>query len=91
MASMSACHCEARAGRLLEEMRRTMRHRHYSVRTEQSYFAWIKRYMLFHKMASRADLRNGEEKIEAFLNHLAIGLHEARSTQKRAVNTLVFL
>jgi len=42
-------------------------------------------------MRSRADLRDGEKKIEAFLNHLAIDLHVAPSTQNQAMNALVFL
>ena len=42
-------------------------------------------------MRSRADVRNGEKKIEAFLNHLAIELHVAPSTQNQAMNALVFL
>ena len=62
------------ANRLLDEMHQIMRRRHYSIRTEQSYCAWVKRYVHFHKMRSRADLRNGEQKIEAFLTHLAIDL-----------------
>jgi hypothetical protein len=52
------------AGNLLDEMRRIMRRRHYSIRTERSYCAWVKRYVFFHKMQSRADLVDGEKKIE---------------------------
>ena len=62
------------ASRLLDEMRQIMRRRHYSIRTEQSYCAWVKRYVHFHEMRSRAGLQNGEQKIEAFLTHLAIDL-----------------
>ena len=76
---------------LLDEMRKTMRRRHYSIRAERSYCAWVKRYVLFLKMRGRADLRDGEKKIEAFLNHLAIELHVAPSTQNQAMNALVFL
>ena len=79
------------ANRLLDEMQQVMRRRHYSIRTEQSYSAWVKRYVLFHKMRSRADLQNGGKKIEAFLNHLAIDLQVAPSTQNQAMNALVFL
>lgn len=77
--------------KLLEQMRRTMRRRHYSIRTEKSYCAWAKRFVLFHKMRSRDDLINGEQKIEAFLNHLALDLQVAASTQNQAMNALVFL
>jgi hypothetical protein len=79
------------ASMLLDEMRKTMRRRHYSIRTERSHCGWVKPYVLFHKMRSRACLRDGEKKIEAFLNHLAIDLHVAPSTQDQAMNALVFL
>ncbi|UCE35374.1 MAG: phage integrase N-terminal SAM-like domain-containing protein [Deltaproteobacteria bacterium] len=62
------------ASRLLNEMHQMMRRRHYSIRTEQSCCAWVRRYVHFHKMRSRAGLRNGEQKIETFLTHLAIDL-----------------
>jgi len=75
------------ASNLLEEMRR----RHYSIRTEQAYCAWVKRYVLFHKMRTREDLYHGEKKIESFLSHLAIDLHVSPSTQNQAMNALVFL
>ncbi len=66
---------------LLDEMRRTMRRRHYSIRTEHSYRSWVKRYILFHKMRSRDDLKDGEPKIKSFLTHLAIDLgHKDIST-----------
>jgi integron integrase len=77
--------------KLLDEVRRTMRRRHYSIRTEKSYCSWVKRYVLFHQMRTRDDLRDGESKIEAFLSHLALDLHVAPSTQNQAMNALVFL
>ena len=79
------------ASRLLDEMHQIMRRRHYSIRTEQSYCAWVKRFVHLHKMRSRAGLQNGEQKIEAFLTHLAIDLRVAPSTQNQAMNALVFL
>jgi integron integrase len=75
----------------MDEMRRTMRRRHYSIRTERAYCSWVKRYVLFHQMRSRDDLNHGEKKIEAFLTHLALDLHVAPSTQNQAMNALVFL
>jgi hypothetical protein len=76
---------------LLGEMRRTMRRRHYSIRSERSYCSWVKRYILFHKMRSRDDLKNGEPKIESFLTHLAMDIRVSPSTQNQAMNALVFL
>jgi len=42
-------------------------------------------------MVSREDLKNGEEKIEKFLTHLAVAENVAPSTQNQAMNALVFL
>ncbi len=68
-----------------------MRRGHYSIHTERSYCDWIKRYVAFHKMKSRSDLANGEDKIESFLTHLAVERNVAPSTQNQAMNALVFL
>ena len=77
--------------RLLDEMRDLMRRRRYSIHTERAYRDWVKRYVRFHDMRSRDDLRPGEEKIEAFLTHLARDRRVAASTQNQAMNALVFL
>ena len=47
--------------RLHDEMRDIMRLRHYSIHTERAYRDWVKRYVRFHDMQSRDDLRPGEE------------------------------
>ncbi len=36
--------------RLLDEVRRTCRVRHHSIRTEKAYTSWIKRYIYFHNI-----------------------------------------
>ena len=77
--------------RLLDEVRDLMRRRHYSIHTERAYRDWVKRYVRFHDMQSRDDLQPGEEKIEAFLTHLARDRQVAASTQNQAMNALVFL
>ena len=77
--------------KLLDEVRDVMRLHHYSIHTERTYCDWIKRFVLFHKMASREDLKNGEAKIEKFLTHLAIDENVSASTQNLAMNALVFL
>jgi integron integrase len=76
---------------LLGEVRQLMRVRHYSIHTERAYCDWIKRYIRFHGMQSRDDLRGGEKHIEAFLTHLAVEEQVAPSTQNQAMNALVFL
>jgi len=80
-----------RSRKLLEETRKIMRLRHYSIHTERAYCDWIKRYVRYHGMTGRGDLKNGEAKIEAFLTHLAMDADVAPSTQNQAMNALVFL
>lgn len=79
------------SSKLMDEMRDVMRRRHYSIHTERTYCDWVKRYVRFHKMQSREELRDGEKKIEAFLTHLARDRNVAASTQNQAMNALVFL
>ncbi len=77
--------------KIMDDIRDYMRVHHYSIHTERSYCDWIKRFILFHKMTSRADFINGEVKIERFLTHLAVTEQVAPSTQNQAMNALVFL
>ena len=77
--------------RLLEEVREVLRRNHYSIHTERIYCEWVRRFVRFHGMTSRADLAGGEGKIEAFLTHLAVQGNVAPSTQNQAMNALVFL
>jgi len=77
--------------KILDEVRDVMRLRHYSIHTERTYCEWIKKYVHFHGMNSRHDLKEGEKKIEAFLTHLAVNKNVSPSTQNQAMNALVFL
>jgi len=77
--------------RLLAEAREIMRLKHYSIHTERTYCDWIKRYIKYHRITSREDLREGEKKIEQFLTYLAVKANVALSTQNQAMNALVFL
>ncbi len=65
---------------LLDQVRDVMRVKHYSIHTKRTYCNWIKRFVQYHKMTSREDLQNGEEKIEKFLTYLAVESHVAPST-----------
>jgi hypothetical protein len=53
--------------KLLEETSEIMRLRHYSIHTERACCDWIKRYVRYHEMTCRNDLKDGEAKLEAFL------------------------
>lgn len=63
-----------------------MRLRRYSWRTEKSYTDWIRRFVKFHRMQSRADLAEGTGKVSAYLSHLAVEGHVAVATQKQALH-----
>ena len=75
--------------KLLDQVRDALRMKHYSMRTEQSYVSWIKRYILFHRKKHPKDM--GKLEIEAFLTYLAVDLKVSRSTQNQAFNALLFL
>ena len=75
--------------KLLEQVRDTLRLKHYSIRTENFYISWIKRYILFHNKRHPKDMQKHE--IEVFLTHLAVDLKVASSTQNQAFNALLFL
>ena len=61
--------------KLLDQVRELIRRKHYSIRTEQAYVLWIKRYILFHNKRHPRDM--GKPEIEAFLTHLAVDLKVA--------------
>lgn len=56
--------------RLLDQVRELIQIRHYSIRTEQAYVQWIKRFILFHN--KRYPLEMGADEVTAFLSHLAV-------------------
>ena len=70
--------------KLLEQMRSVLRLHHYAIRTERTYCDWVRRYVKFHGMKSRADLADGTRKVEAFLTDLAARGQVSPSTQNQA-------
>src|SRR5436189_6127184 len=77
--------------KLLEQVKEVMRLRHYSIRTEECYCDWIRRYIKFHGMRSREELSDGTAKVELFLSDLAVNRNVSASTQNQAFNALLFL
>ena len=73
---------------LLEHLREAIRLRHYSIRTEEVYLHWVKRYILFHKKRHPAEM--GAAEISAFLTDLAVRGKVSASTQNQALNALNF-
>ncbi len=80
--------------RLLDQVSDMLRVKHYSIRTEQAYINWIKRFVLFNKTAQgefRHPAELGVAEIQAFLTHLAVDENVAASTQNQALSALLFL
>ncbi len=75
--------------RLLERVRRAIRTRHYSPRTEEAYCDWVRRFVVFHDR--RHPMVMGEREISAFLTHLATVNKVSASTQNQALHALLFL
>ncbi len=75
--------------RLLDQVRGKIRLKHYSIRTEQAYTDWIKRYILHFDKRHPRDL--GAAEVEQFLTYLAVQGNVAASTQNQAKSALLFL
>ena len=75
--------------RLLVRVRDKIRLKHYSIRTEQAYTDWVKRFILFHQKRHPAEM--GAAEVEQFLTHLAVKGKVAASTQNQAKSALLFL
>jgi len=80
---------EIRHQGLLEKIRIGLRTLHYSYRTEQTYLEWICRFLSFHNLKDPVTL--GTEEIKKYLEYLATERDVAGSTQRQALNALVFL
>jgi integrase len=75
--------------KLLDQVRFAIRAKHYSIRTEEAYVHWAKRYILFHNKRHPKAMR--EREVGEFLNHLAVRDKVSSSTHNQALSALVFL
>jgi site-specific recombinase XerD len=75
--------------RLLDQVRAVLRRKHYSLRTEEAYVGWVKRFVLFHQKRHPNEM--GLPEVEAFLTALAVEQQVAASTQNQALSALLFL
>lgn len=80
---------ETKSPKLLDHVRETLRTKHYSYRTEQTYVDWITRFILFHNKRHPKEM--GAEEVQAFISYLANERHVAASTQNQALSAIVFL
>jgi integrase len=77
------------AQKLLDRMRARLRTRHYSIRTEDSYVQWAKRFILFRGKRHPSSI--GAAEINEFLTHLAVERNVSSSTQSQALVAILFL
>jgi len=75
--------------KLLEQVKDVLRLKHYSLRTEKAYLSWIKRYIIYHNKQHPSKL--SEKHVKEFLTYLVRELTVSASTQKQALNAIVFL
>lgn len=75
--------------KLLDQVREVIRMKHYSIRTEEAYVEWIKRYIFFHNKRHPVDM--AEPEIRAFISDLASKRQVTASTQTVALSAILFL
>jgi integron integrase len=75
--------------RLVERMREAIRSRHYSRRTEKTYWYWVRYFVVFHGKRHPAEM--GAAEVTAFLSWLATERNVAAATQNQALSALLFL
>jgi integron integrase len=75
--------------KLLDVVREAIRVRRYSIRTEQAYVQWIRRFILFHGLRHPEEM--GAPEVAEFLSHLVLDRNVAPATQNQALNALAFL
>jgi integron integrase len=66
-----------------------VRVRHYSIKTEEAYVGWVKRFLAFHKMQDPRQLT--PDNVRRYLSYLATSRDVSASTQNQALNAIVFL
>lgn len=79
----------AKQPKLLDQVRNAIRARHYSLRTEQAYVHWIKRFIHFCELRHPRTL--GASDVSRFLTDLAVRRRVAASTQNQALAAILFL
>jgi len=78
-----------RQPKLLDRLRTHLRTRHYSIRTEQAYVDWVRRFILHHDKRHPQEM--GAAEVEAFLSYLAVERQVSASTQNQAKAALLYL
>ena len=77
------------APKLRDQLHAIIRTKHYSLRTEKTYWYWIRYFIRFHRLRHPRDMAEAE--VAQFLTWLATHKNVAAATQNQALNALVFL
>lgn len=75
--------------RFLDRLRADLRARGYAYPTEKTYLHWVRRFILYH--GRRHPETMGKDEIEMFLNYLAVDCNVSPSTQRTALNAMMYL
>jgi site-specific recombinase XerD len=75
--------------RLLDLLRERIRLKHLSIRTEQAYVGWVRRYIIHH--GKRHPREMGKVEVESFLTSLAVDRDVSAATQSQALSAILFL
>jgi len=76
--------------KLMDQVREVLRYHHYSYRTEKTYCDWIVRYIKYFG-AKKHPRDMGKTEIDTYLSHLATERKASASTQRQALNAIIFL
>jgi integrase len=75
--------------RLLDQLRESIRYKHYSLRTEQAYVYWMRWFIRFHGLKHPKEMAVLE--VESFLRYLATERKSSASTHRVALSALLYL
>jgi integron integrase len=86
---MSTPNATSKPPKLLDQVKRCIRDKHYSLRTEEAYVYWIRWYIRFHDLRHPANM--GADDVRGFLSYLTNERKVSVSTHKQALCALLFL
>jgi integron integrase len=74
--------------KLLDQLRYVCRAKQYSIRTEEAYVAWVRKYIYFHNKQHPAELSGSQ--VKAFIEFLSVDRSCSASTVRQALSAIVF-
>ena len=75
--------------RFLDQLKMHIRSRNLSYNTEKVYVQWVLRFIRYH--FKRHPIEMAEKEVETFLNYLANQRRTSKSTQRVALNAIIYL